>query len=93
VFCRAGLEDRIHGNLNLSATLYRANDWALVAVIQLVVEERRLNSAGTVVDFGAVQADGMVWLQQTGQSPLALQLMSKRRINSIVKSICRLATS
>jgi hypothetical protein len=44
----------------------------------------RLNSAGTVVDVGTVQTDGMVRLQQTDQGAQTVQLSSYPRSRDVV---------
>jgi hypothetical protein len=46
--------------------------------IQMVNPDPRLNSAGTVVNFGTVQTDGMVMLQQQGTS-LAISAYPRSR--------------
>jgi hypothetical protein len=52
--------------------------------IQIVTPDPRLNSAGTVVNFGAVQTDGMVMLQQQGTN---LEISAYPRSRSVVVQV------
>jgi hypothetical protein len=47
----------------------------------------RMNSAGTVVDFGTVRTDGMVMLQQTGQTSESVKLSSYPRSRDVAIQI------
>jgi hypothetical protein len=56
--------------------------------ITIPAPDPRLNSAGTVVNFGTVQTDGMVFLKQlTGQSSATVELSSYPRSRDVVIQI------
>jgi hypothetical protein len=73
------------GNITVSNS--GSNVLFIAIPITIPSPDPRLNSAGTVVDFGTVQTDGMVWLQQTGQSPQTVQLRSYPRSRDVVIQI------
>jgi len=55
--------------------------------IAVSTADPRMNSAGTVVDFGTLRTDGMVMLQQTGQTNASVTLSSYPRSRDVVIQI------